>query len=93
MKRQNLAATERLNQAAMKLCAPFLDTRPGALRVTLPPNPSAMQWCEFAFAIEQHIAAGYPADAILRDNRDSLAAFVKVDEMRHDALMRALGAR
>ena len=93
MKRQGLERTERLNEAAAKLYAPHLETRPGTVRAQLRDPENRMAWDEWEFDLRRKIEAGYPPAAILRDNKDNLAIFEQVDEMRWDSLMRALGAR
>lgn len=60
-------------------------------RVRLPERANSDDWVAWETALLAMIEAGDPSAAILRDNKDNIAIFEQVDEMKHNALIRALG--
>ncbi len=71
--------------------ASLVNPRPGECRVPLPERPSAMNWDEWQWSIGRRIEAGYPAAAVLRDNKDNIDIYQQVDEIRHEKLIAMLG--
>lgn len=72
------------------------DSPPGdtdAYRIDLPDKPTSDDVNTFEGAILALVDAGSPLDVIRNNNAFNLARFEKLEPMRHNALMRKLGAK
>jgi phage recombination protein Bet len=88
------ALAERLRTESPAASAPgqASATRPGQYHVTRQ-GDSSSDWTAWEMAMTAMIDAGDDPAGILRDNQSDLAIFAQIDQMRHHALIGALGVR